>query len=59
MPLMAFREDFNMIQGMMDGYHGDEQECRGHCGLCGDCDERYYLRCDEEYDSLEDEDLFS
>jgi hypothetical protein len=24
-------------QGMMDGWHGDENECHGQCGLCDDC----------------------
>lgn len=46
-------------RGMMDGWHGDENECRGHCGLCEDCDERYYQRCDEEYDSWRDEQLLN
>jgi hypothetical protein len=23
--------------GMMDGWHGDEDECRGYCGLCDEC----------------------
>ena len=41
--------------GMMDGWHGDENECDGHCGLCEDCDELYYQRCDEEYESWCDE----
>jgi hypothetical protein len=24
-------------QGMMDGWHGDENECHGQCGLCDNC----------------------
>jgi hypothetical protein len=36
-----------MIQGMMDGWHGDEDECHGDCGKCDQCDERYYQEADE------------
>jgi hypothetical protein len=46
-------------QGMMDGWHGDENECLGHCGLCDDCDDKYHQRCDEEYESWRDEQLFN
>jgi hypothetical protein len=46
-------------QGMMDGWHRDEYECHGHCGLCDECDDRYYQRCDEDYESSRDEELFN
>lgn len=36
-------------QGMMDGWHGDEMECRGHCGICNNCEQRLYY-----FDELED-----
>jgi hypothetical protein len=46
-------------QGMMDGWHGDEMECYGRCENCEECDERYYQRCDEEYESFRDEQLLN
>jgi len=46
-------------QGMMDGWHGDEMECHGHCGLCDECDDRFYAACDEEYEAWRDEELFN
>lgn len=46
-------------RGMMDGWHGDEMECHGYCGLCDDCDDRYYQQCDEAYESSRDEELFN
>lgn len=42
-------------QGTMDGWHGDENECQGHCGLCNDCDDRFYQACDEEYEAWRDD----
>lgn len=48
-----------MITGMMDGWHGDEYECDGNCGMCEECDENYYRRCDEDYEAMRDEELFS
>ncbi len=44
-------------RGMMDGWHGDENECHGHCGLCDECEDRYYQRCDDEYEAWRDEEL--
>lgn len=35
---------------MMGDYHGDEDECNGHCGLCDECDDKYYASCDDYYD---------
>ncbi len=43
-------------RGVMDGWFGDEYECLGQCGICNDCDERYYHKCDVDYDSSSDED---
>jgi hypothetical protein len=42
-------------QGMMDGWHGDENECHGHCGVCESCDEQFYQSCDEAYDDWREE----
>mgnify|MGYP001567605381 CR=1 FL=1 len=42
-------------QGMMDGWHGDEYQCRGFCGTCEDCDDVFYERCDESSDDEQDE----
>jgi hypothetical protein len=41
--------------GIMDGWHGDENECNGQCGLCENCEDNYYQQCDEEYDMWRDE----
>jgi hypothetical protein len=46
-------------RGMMDGWHGDEFECHGYCGLCDLCDERYYQQGDETYESWHYEELVS
>lgn len=37
--------------GTMDGWHGDEIECYGNCGICKNCDEKYYQSCDEDYEN--------
>lgn len=42
-------------QGMMDGWHGDENECHGQCGLCEECDRASDERADYEYDLWCDE----
>jgi hypothetical protein len=42
-------------QGMMDGWHGDENECHGQCGLCDECDRIADERADYEYDLWCDE----
>lgn len=55
---MHFREDVNMAYyGMMDGWHGDEYECLSQCGMCKDCDERYYYKCDVDYEQWRDDEL--
>jgi hypothetical protein len=41
--------------GTMEGWHGDETECQGNCGLCSDCDEQFYQDCDEAYEAWRDE----
>jgi hypothetical protein len=41
--------------GMMDGWHGDENECNEHYGTCNDCDDIFYSACDEEYDKWRDD----
>lgn len=46
-------------RGMMDGWHGDEYECLGQCGVCDDCDNSYYTKCDTDYESWKDEELFN
>lgn len=42
-------------QGMMDGWQGDESLCQGSCGLCDDCDERYYQASDDAFDAWRNE----
>lgn len=42
-------------QGMMDGWHGDEMECNGQCGLCDECERASDERADYEYDLWHDE----
>lgn len=37
-------------RGMMDGWHGDEMECRGMCGTCEQCQQAEDERADYEYD---------
>lgn len=44
-------------QGMMDGWYGDEYECMGQCGICSDCDQRDYYKCDIDYETFRDEEL--
>jgi hypothetical protein len=46
------------MQGMMDGWHGDENECNGHCGLCEDCERRADEKGEQDFESWRDEQLF-
>lgn len=46
-------------QGMMDIWHGDENECHGHCGQCISCEYNYYSKCDEEYEIYKDYENFN
>ncbi len=41
--------------GTMEGWHGDENECYGSCGLCSSCDDQYYEEADEAYETWRDE----
>ena len=38
-------------KGLMDGWHGDEDECTGHCGLCDLCEQINDEKGDQEYES--------
>lgn len=38
------------IKGSMDGWHGDEMECRGRCGVCEDCEKRISRQADDDYE---------
>jgi len=42
--------------GIMDGYHGDEMECRGSCGLCDKCEARAEKKADLDLDCQLDSD---
>ena len=33
---------------MMDGWHGDEYDCTGHCGLCDDCNRQMDRQSDND-----------
>lgn len=38
-------------RGMMDGWHGDENECNGHCGSCDDCERAWEQQGDSDYEA--------
>lgn len=38
-------------KGMMDGWHGDEDECKGHCGLCDECEQVSEQKGESGYES--------
>lgn len=38
-------------KGMMDGWHGDEYECNGYCGLCDSCESMREQKGDSDYDA--------
>ena len=42
---------------MMDGWHGDEYECNGHCS-CEECQKRLDTKADSDYDGWVDDELF-
>lgn len=46
-----------MFKGMMDGHSEDDFYCKGFCGICDECDARFYEKCDEQYDSMREEQL--
>lgn len=37
-------------RGLMDGWHGDEDECNGHCGSCDQCLEIIDNQGENDYD---------
>lgn len=37
-------------RGMMDGWHGDENECNGYCGVCDDCESVREKKGDSDYE---------
>lgn len=39
-----------MPNGLMDGWHGDEMECHGICGLCSKCEYAADRKADDDYD---------
>lgn len=42
-------------KGMMDGWHGDENECNGHCGVCDECEHVTEQKGESEYESEREE----
>lgn len=36
--------------GTMENWHGDEYECHNDCGMCDNCDRRYYELSDADYE---------
>ncbi len=48
-------------RGSMEGWHEDENECLGNCGVCEDCERIAWENSDYEYDMMreEEEDLLS
>ena len=42
-------------RGMMDGWHGDEYDCTGHCGLCEECNRQMDRYGDDEYEAWHEE----
>jgi len=42
-------------KGMMDGWHGDEDECNGHCGLCGECEYVIEQKGESDYEEERNE----
>lgn len=37
--------------GIMDGWHGDENNCIGDCGLCDTCEQIKEEKGEEQYES--------
>lgn len=44
------------IKGSMEGWYGDEMECKGRCkpGTCEDCEELKASKVDDDYDQWQD-----
>lgn len=45
------------MMGRFDKLHGDEDECRGRCGVCDECMEKFFTKGDMDYESYREEDL--
>jgi hypothetical protein len=35
-------------KGLMEGWDIDEFECNDDCGLCSECQDKFYLNADDE-----------
>lgn len=46
------------MKGSMDGWHGDENECTGYCGLCDECLEKITTQGENDYDVWKLDQLF-
>ena len=44
--------------GRFDNLYGDEDECRGHCGLCDACIEKQAYRDELAFEWFREEELF-
>jgi len=42
-------------KGAMDGWHGDEYECQGDCGVCESCEFVQDMKMDDDDDDWWDE----
>ena len=45
-----------IFRGMMDGWHGDEDECNGDCGRCWECELLNDSKADQLYEGTRYED---
>lgn len=45
-----------MTKGLMDGWHGDENECNGYCRSCGRCEAALERQADDGIDLYLSED---
>lgn len=41
--------------GAMDGWHGDEYDCTGHCGVCDECERARERQCDDAIEAMRQE----
>jgi hypothetical protein len=44
------------LKGTFDGWHGDEYECTGNCGICEKCESAKSRRDDDAIDAYLDND---
>ena len=42
-------------KGMMDGWHGDENECDGTCGICESCEYINEKKGEMDYEGAKNE----